>query len=34
MELILILGKEKLEGMIGHGSENKMSCGKFEERRT
>ncbi|SHK78963.1 hypothetical protein [Desulforamulus aeronauticus] len=34
MELILVLGKEKLEAMIGRGGENKMACGEFEKGRT
>lgn len=32
MDLILLLGKEKLESMLGKGGENLIACGEFEER--
>lgn len=31
-DLILLLGKEKLEAMIGRGGDNLMACGNFVER--
>ncbi len=33
MELILILGKEKLESLIGIGGENEDVCGEFDIKR-
>lgn len=31
MDLVLLLGKEKLESMLGHGGENLVACQDFEE---
>ncbi|GAB6181737.1 hypothetical protein JCM14036_30560 [Desulfotomaculum defluvii] len=32
MDLILLLGKEKLESLLGKGGQHLMACGEFEER--
>lgn len=32
VELMLLLGKEALEGLVGRGSRHKMACGTFEQR--
>jgi hypothetical protein len=32
MELILLLGKEKLESMMGSGGDHKVACGEFNKK--